>query len=535
MQPPACFGLHLYVADSVSLTSLDWSLQHIRVHSDTDLFPRPFEIDCVAADRPRLRTFLASVDLETYRPARKRVVPVPKASHGFRMCSQLELLDCILITAALHEHSSVIEAKRFPQSRNVVFSNRILPDAQGTLFDNSVGWKQYQATSKELCLSNEYTHVLLTDISDFYNQLSLHQVENALESAGVDYIRSTNIEDFFISLNAKHSRGLPVGPNASRILSELAINDVDDFISSQGFLHVRYVDDIRIFCRSYADAWTILESLYKYLYTTHRLTLQVRKTRILKADTFLENELDDPDEAESRLRAFLEDTRVEELLAYWREMIREPYVSLSQDDLDNIRDESRRESIANLWDFAFNAGEIDYMLVKHLLIRSRSLRSNILLSRVLENFPLLMPVFKEVVRYLIAVKRSFNQSQRSELSRGIQNSAMSRLEYIKLWLQELYLEAPEAVGEEFARAQLEAMSSSLGKRALALWARKHSERTWVAAKKETWASEHPDTRRALIYAATALARREREFWLAQVVESGDHMDIAVANAVKAGS
>jgi len=53
--------------------------------------------------------------------------------------------------------------------------------------------------------------VLSADISDFYNQLGQHRIQNAMESASVSVERSENIESFLNRLTGKQSQGLPVG------------------------------------------------------------------------------------------------------------------------------------------------------------------------------------------------------------------------------------------------------------------------------------------------------------------------------------
>jgi hypothetical protein len=49
--------------DHLSTTALDWSLAHDRELDDTDLFPRLFELDVIAAHWGKVREHLAQLDL----------------------------------------------------------------------------------------------------------------------------------------------------------------------------------------------------------------------------------------------------------------------------------------------------------------------------------------------------------------------------------------------------------------------------------------------------------------------------------------
>lgn len=87
--------------------------------------------------------------------------------------------------------------------------------------------------------------------------------------------------------NAFVSYGLPVGLAGPRIIAEATINDLDKALLGAGRKYCRYSDDIRIFCKSEADATLALEQLASHLFNTHGLTLQPLKTLILKKHDYL--------------------------------------------------------------------------------------------------------------------------------------------------------------------------------------------------------------------------------------------------------
>ncbi len=173
----------------------------------------------------------------------------------------------------------------------------------------------FTSRSQELAGSRKYRHVLLADIADFYNQVALHRIEGVLESAAVPTQRAKNVERFLMELNGNQSRGLPVGPLASTLLAEACLNDVDMFLLGKGCPHVRYVDDFRIFCRSRREAITIQHDLTEYLLTSHRLSLESSKTRVMGMRKFRTSKLQDPAQEEkkakvAKLRELIEQFRV---------------------------------------------------------------------------------------------------------------------------------------------------------------------------------------------------------------------------------
>ena len=91
----------------------------------------------------------------------------------------------------------------------------------------------------------------MTDITDFYNQIYLHRLNNAIESADAQLKPvADDIETFLTTLNSKSSQGVPVEPAASIVMAEAVLIDVDAFLQDQGVVHTRYADDIRVFSNS---------------------------------------------------------------------------------------------------------------------------------------------------------------------------------------------------------------------------------------------------------------------------------------------
>lgn len=266
--------------DCVSSTSLDWALTHIEKFGDTDIFPVPFEFQAIRHCWSWFRAEIEKLDLDKHSPRAYRRMLVPKPGGGFRAAVQLDPVDALIYTALIYEEAERIEKYRVAPSQRVACSFRVEIDPSGGFFAPGDGRSDFHARSQELVRSRKYHHVLLADIADFYNQVALHRIGGVLESAAVPAQRAKNLERFLTELNV-HSRGLPVGPLPSTLLAEVCLNDVDTFLLGKGCPHVRYVDDFRIFCRSRREAITILHDLIEYLLTSHRLSLESSKTRVM--------------------------------------------------------------------------------------------------------------------------------------------------------------------------------------------------------------------------------------------------------------
>src|SRR5262249_26538754 len=77
-------------------------------------------------------------------------------------------------------------------------------------------------------------------------------------------------------------KGIPQGYSGSDILAKLYMDPVDRGMRNYGFKHLRYVDDIRVFCKSSLEAKQALLRLND-LVRKRGLNLQSAKTKIIKA------------------------------------------------------------------------------------------------------------------------------------------------------------------------------------------------------------------------------------------------------------
>jgi Reverse transcriptase (RNA-dependent DNA polymerase) len=519
--------------ETVSRDALEWSLTHVERYGDADFFPLPFEYKAIRHCWDGIRDKLLAMNLEEYRPHSARRLPVPKPSGDFRIVAQLDPIDALLYAALVYETCSEVEASRIAEDRHVACSYRLHPAADGALFATKTGWPEFHAKSQSLAAAYTNGYVLLTDITDFYNQASHHRVENALELAGVPIARAKILETFLTALAAKHSRGLPVGSTASNVLAEACLNDVDAFLLRRGVVHTRYVDDFRIYCETRNKAVWTLHELSDYLYTAHRMTLNSSKTRILTCNDFLARELLDPEEEEERGKlSHLQGLILEvfEVFAHYGEI--GPEITVEELIGTKEGDKAIRDNIAELFRESLDLDSLNLGITRHLLRRAGSLRTNVIVRQVMENLTKLAPVLRDVAIYLKTTK-SVSKKYGKQLLRFLEEDAFGVLPFARLWGLEIIDVVDGIVTNDEAMRIAELLPQGLAVRSAALIARKAGFVDWVRERKETWANFGPWDRRAVILSSSALPRDERNAWLSVVEESGDMLDVAVAKHVRA--
>jgi hypothetical protein len=143
-------------------------------------------------------------------------------------------------------------------------------------------WRQWREKSLAR-LNAGALWVVIADISGFYDNIALGILRSDLNSI----TGQRQCLDLLLKcLNrwaGASARGVPQGYSASDILAKVYLSPVDRALRLAGFDHLRYVDDVRIFCRSRLEAKRAILTLTAVL-RQRGLSLQSAKTEILTAD-----------------------------------------------------------------------------------------------------------------------------------------------------------------------------------------------------------------------------------------------------------
>jgi hypothetical protein len=137
-------------------------------------------------------------------------------------------------------------------------------------------------------------HLLVTDLSNFFENVSRAQIVEALErpvpdlaATGPEKLQIRNaistLDRLLTQWMFSQDHGLPQNRDASSFLSNILLSSVDREMTRKGYDYYRYVDDIRIIAESEIHARRALQDLIRQLRTVG-LNINANKTEILAPD-----------------------------------------------------------------------------------------------------------------------------------------------------------------------------------------------------------------------------------------------------------
>ena len=513
---------HQLQPEFVSDSSLSWALQHMLRYGDTDVFPIAFEYLAFKSVWPDLLSTLRKTDLANHELGPAIRMMVPKHTAGYRSAAQLDPLDTLLFAGLVYEMAPVIENFRVPADRRIASAYRLEIDADGQFFRKDPGWTDFHEQSKEN-LKNKCSHVISADITDFYNQISHHRIQNALSGAGISENRSKVTERLLGNFNAlHHSRGIPVGPSASILLAECALADVDNFLLRQQLPFTRYVDDFRIFCSSEEEAIKSFHALSEYLFTAHRLSLQGGKTIILTKSDFRKKELSDPEELERTKKSRKISALIKTASDYGSDEV----------EIDEVEAEALRGTIGELLDQVLDAPSLPLGLARYVLRRAGTLRTRIILQKTIRNVDKLLPVLRDLVVYWCKVFDKRRPEQVGEILQYLLRESPHRtIPFVQYWALAGFESEPAFCKAAEAIQAAEASDPLIAARMAALLARRHNVVDWVRSKKEIWSNTSAWSQRAIIWSSSILPKDERKHWLKPICNYPVASTAAIAKAV----
>lgn len=82
--------------------SIEWSIIHNRMIKDIDLFPLPKEIEIFEQNLDESVRKFESIDIDNYKWKSARWYLIPKKNLSYRMATQLNPLDSVLLSAIIY-------------------------------------------------------------------------------------------------------------------------------------------------------------------------------------------------------------------------------------------------------------------------------------------------------------------------------------------------------------------------------------------------------------------------------------------------
>lgn len=331
----------------------------------------PFERELAETDLDSWLADLQAMVVDgTYAPGAVELCGAPKGGDLIRPGARMALADRVVYTAAVGACVGHIV-------RNTKWSQRITdfaplfhatrPHQQRWLLQPYLGWKLWTERSLHLLHLARTQHVVTADIAGFFENVSLRRLRSDLvriecSDAVIDLLSACLNKWALV-----HDRGLPQGVLASDVLAKLYLESFDKRLKVAGHTHVRYADDVRVFCRSYPEARRALV-LVTELLRERGLTVQSAKTKIRDADNELQREIEGAVPAIRNLnRDFIHDAIDADVIP--EEMGSVP-VSVIDDLINADPSQMDPEVIRRAWQqFVLDAERPNRSMVRYLLRR----------------------------------------------------------------------------------------------------------------------------------------------------------------------
>lgn len=487
--------------------SYRWAIKHLFKESDTDLFPRPIELAIIHEMSDELLGELVNIDLGNYQWNSSRRFIVPKDDVAHRVATQLDLIDSIVLGAIIFEFGSKIEQRRL--NANKVFSYRFLPTPDGTIYSNRFAWTKFWKACLEEVERVDWQYIVACDISDFYNQIYLHTIENQLIECGFPNQVKESIKNLMISITQRNSRGIPIGPHCSHLIAEMCLIPIDENLSIKDIPFKRYVDDFVIFCESEKEARVRINQMAEILDKDQRLVLQRQKTKIYYRDDFVS----------LCKRYLLQETENEtenELIDIINEYAGgDAYVKIQ---LDDIKDEHlaklSEDNIIDLLDSYLKISSPNYEKIRWIYRRLSQIGIPHAIDYSIEHFDELVPALNDVCLYINSCAENYDSDWKviaEEILDLIDDEIIESNEFFKISLLNLFVYNTK-LNHFSALIKLFNSSSENVKRKILLSSSNHNAASWVRELKEQYGSFNSWTKRAFLIAAKNLPIEERNFF-----------------------
>lgn len=226
-----------------------------------------------------------------YGGTRSVVRDIPKKGYGERYGLETDFFDRFIyqaICSFLIPYYDRLLGHR-------VLSYRYDPAQQNPkyLFKNKIDrWFTFEGVTLTFVRSKR--HLLVTDLSNFFENISRAQLINALEkeipeiaATGPEKLQIRNaistLDRLLKQWTFSGDHGLPQNRDASAFLSNILLSSVDREMAKKDYDYYRYVDDIRVLADTDIQARRALQHLIRELRKIG-LNINASKTEILPSD-----------------------------------------------------------------------------------------------------------------------------------------------------------------------------------------------------------------------------------------------------------
>jgi hypothetical protein len=272
----------------VEKLDLDLALKRtLRDLEETNFVDRAFTAELLSRKPDRLKGEIRE-ELESedgYQPFPAIPFLVPKSGGLVRNGRHLTMKDRTVYNACVGAlQSDIYEALEWSQG-SVDLGYQMTDDHEledwfeGTPYDY---WKQFRLDSLEKLAEADW--LVEADIASYYDNIHVENLARDLERLELDeevrrLLKKCLQKWSIFGSSPVFGKGVPQSYNASHVLAKLYLNSFDEHLRDNGFDHLRYNDDIRVFCDSQREARNAVKRIVSFL-SQRGLSLQSAKSRI---------------------------------------------------------------------------------------------------------------------------------------------------------------------------------------------------------------------------------------------------------------
>lgn len=248
-------------------------------------FSAPYEIEVVERNLGYwLNSVREELEAGTYRPSPSVTIDIPKPGWHVRPGVIMSLKDVFVYQAIVLGAIDSIGLRLAWSADNKRFSGLLSDERYNNWFKKETqGWVNFQNRSIELIDSGN-GYVVIADISAFFDNIDHSILAKDLLATGMDRGKVKLLMKCLKRwMHPRLRKGVPQSLCPSHVLAEIYLDDVDRSLNQAGYYHLRYVDDIRIFCLTEREAREAMRYL-TWLLRERGLDIQSSKSRIITAD-----------------------------------------------------------------------------------------------------------------------------------------------------------------------------------------------------------------------------------------------------------
>ncbi|MCF8275283.1 MAG: RNA-directed DNA polymerase [Flavobacteriales bacterium] len=272
--------------------NLEISLKRLKQDLRDDWFPDFLDFKDLFDNKDfflnQLKKYTGTNDL--YEPGNSLHFDIPKPGFTVRYSSETNIVDRLMYQACVDKLGPELDSIHSES----IYSHRIDTDrGEKYFFRYPVEeWNKFLTDAKIELDKNENEVLLITDLSNYYESISIKDLITTLDFQIDSLIKNKDknkelkkvssqikkLLDRWCEPNTK--RGIPQNRDASSFLSNIFLNPVDDSMLKSGYKYFRYMDDIRVVCKNKFEARKALKLLVSEL-RKKGLNVNSKKTEIL--------------------------------------------------------------------------------------------------------------------------------------------------------------------------------------------------------------------------------------------------------------